>query len=332
MWTYEKTVEGGTHAVSRVRVDPRPPVRELQPVRTTVRSCCAASPGPASAANVDELVKKDELGDALALSRRRTDGAREGGGEDRSASRVRPDARRRRAAHRQGDEHRLGREGPAVGVGNARVSQRPARAEHRRRGSDYELPEAAVAGAAIPRTRSPSSPTPMATASWTSKHVFADKLELVTGFVLYKNGVIASTSPDIWYLEDTNGDEVADKRTKLYTGLGTFDTHAVINNLRWGLDGWIYATHGYSVGDGHVSGRHEEFRPRRQRRRPLQAGRQRLRAVQQPRRQHLGPRHHLGRPGVLDAADERHGLLPHRAAGVGARQGTRCQARRRGRA
>ena len=81
------------------------------------------------------------------------------------------------------------------------------------------------------------------------KHVFADKLELVTGFVLYRSGVIASTAPDIWFIEDTNGDEVADRRTKLYTGLGTQDTHAVINNLRWGLDGWIYATHGYSVGN-----------------------------------------------------------------------------------
>ena len=80
------------------------------------------------------------------------------------------------------------------------------------------------------------------------KHVFADKLELVTGFVFYRNGVIAAAAPDIWYLEDTNGDEVADRRTKLYSGLGTFDTHAVINNLRWGLDGWIYATHGYSTG------------------------------------------------------------------------------------
>jgi putative membrane-bound dehydrogenase-like protein len=66
--------------------------------------------------------------------------------------------------------------------------------------------------------------------------------------VLYRSGVIAATAPDIWYLEDTNGDEVADKRTKLYTGLGTYDAHAVINNLRWGLDGWIYATHGYSTG------------------------------------------------------------------------------------
>ena len=80
------------------------------------------------------------------------------------------------------------------------------------------------------------------------RHVFADKLELVTGFVFYKDGVIAATAPDIWYLADTDGDQIADARTKLYTGLGTFDTHAVINNLRWGLDGWIYATHGYSTG------------------------------------------------------------------------------------
>ena len=82
-----------------------------------------------------------------------------------------------------------------------------------------------------------------------TKKVFADKLELVTSFVLYKNGVIAATSPDIWYLEDTDNDGVCDRRTKLYTGLGINDTHAVINNLRWGHDGWIYATHGYSRGD-----------------------------------------------------------------------------------
>ena len=83
------------------------------------------------------------------------------------------------------------------------------------------------------------------------KHVFADKLELVTSFCFYKNGVIACAAPDIWFLEDTDGDDTADKRTKLYTGLGTGDTHAVINNLRWGLDGWVYATHGYS--SGHVT-------------------------------------------------------------------------------
>ena len=81
------------------------------------------------------------------------------------------------------------------------------------------------------------------------KQVFADKLELATSFVLHKNGVIVSAAPDIWFLEDTNGDDVADQRTRLYSGLGTKDTHAVMNNLRWGMDGWIYATHGYSAGD-----------------------------------------------------------------------------------
>src|SRR5690606_4525960 len=81
-----------------------------------------------------------------------------------------------------------------------------------------------------------------------TKKVFADKIELVTSFVLHRNGVIASAAPDIWLFEDTDGDEVADKRTKLYTGLGDHDSHAVINNLRWGYDGWIYATVGYSAG------------------------------------------------------------------------------------
>ena len=100
---------------------------------------------------------------------------------------------------------------------------------------------------AIPRTRSRSSPTRTATASWTASTSSPTSSSSSPASSSTSNGVIAATSPDIWYLEDTNGDEVADKRTKLYTGLGTSDTHAVINNLRWGLDGWIYATHGYSA-------------------------------------------------------------------------------------
>jgi len=80
------------------------------------------------------------------------------------------------------------------------------------------------------------------------KDIFYEGLELVTSFVFHRDGVIAAAAPDIWFLRDTNGDGKADTQTKLYTGLGTRDTHAVINNLRWGFDGWIYATHGYSSG------------------------------------------------------------------------------------
>ncbi len=86
------------------------------------------------------------------------------------------------------------------------------------------------------------------------KTVFADEIELATSSVFYKNGVIVCAAPDIWFFEDTNGDDKADKRTKIYTNLGNRDTHAVINNMRWGLDGWVYATHGYSSSEDVTSG------------------------------------------------------------------------------
>lgn len=78
------------------------------------------------------------------------------------------------------------------------------------------------------------------------KQIFYEGLELVTSFVFHKDGVIVAAAPDVWLLRDTNGDGKADKVEKLYTNLGNRDTHAVLNNLRWGYDGWIYGTHGYS--------------------------------------------------------------------------------------
>ena len=88
------------------------------------------------------------------------------------------------------------------------------------------------------------------------KHIFADfehgvpgGLELVTSLVFYKDGVIVAQAPDILWIRDTNGDGVADKVQVLYTGFGTGDTHAVINNFRWGMDGWIYSAIGYSAGN-----------------------------------------------------------------------------------
>jgi len=93
------------------------------------------------------------------------------------------------------------------------------------------------------------------------KQIFADfahgvpgGLERVSSFVLHKDGVIASAAPHVWLLRDTNGDGVCDKAELLYTNLGDRDTHAVINNLRWGFDGWIYATHGYSSSTNVTSG------------------------------------------------------------------------------
>jgi putative membrane-bound dehydrogenase-like protein len=86
------------------------------------------------------------------------------------------------------------------------------------------------------------------------RHVFAEDLDLATSFCFYKDGVIVAQPPQVLFLRDADGDGKSDGREVLYTGLGTHDTHSVLNNLRWGLDGWIYATHGYSSSPKVTSG------------------------------------------------------------------------------
>lgn len=81
------------------------------------------------------------------------------------------------------------------------------------------------------------------------KTVFFEGLELPTSLVFYKDGVIVSQAPDTYWIRDTDGDGKADKKITLFTGWGTMDTHAVTSNLRWGPDGWIYGSVGYSAGD-----------------------------------------------------------------------------------
>jgi len=81
------------------------------------------------------------------------------------------------------------------------------------------------------------------------KQVFYEGLNLVTSFVFYRDGIIVAQAPEILWLRDSNGDGIADRREVLFRGFGTYDTHAVISNFRWSMDGWIYATQGYSGRD-----------------------------------------------------------------------------------
>src|SRR5688572_9207026 len=86
--------------------------------------------------------------------------------------------------------------------------------------------------------------------------VFAGGLDLVTSLVFHGDGVIVAQAPEILWLRDTDGDDRADAREVLFRGFGYRDTHAVVSNLRWGADGWIYATQGYSGNDSrHVTGK-----------------------------------------------------------------------------
>lgn len=91
--------------------------------------------------------------------------------------------------------------------------------------------------------------------------VFADELNIPTGVLPYKNGCIAFSIPNLWFLEDTDGDGKCDKRTILFGPLGwEKDTHGMVSSLRMGLDGWVYATHGFS-NTSHFEVRPENFRP-----------------------------------------------------------------------
>ncbi|MEM6365552.1 MAG: PVC-type heme-binding CxxCH protein [Planctomycetota bacterium] len=60
------------------------------------------------------------------------------------------------------------------------------------------------------------------------------------GFEFWGGGVIVTSGPDLLFLKDTDGDDVADVRYPLLQGLGTADTHHAANNLVMGPDGGIY--------------------------------------------------------------------------------------------
>ncbi|NDH94316.1 MAG: hypothetical protein EBZ13_07270, partial [Planctomycetia bacterium] len=60
------------------------------------------------------------------------------------------------------------------------------------------------------------------------------------GFEFWGGGVVVTSGPDLLFLKDTDGDDVADVRTILLQGLGTSDTHHAANNLIYGPDGGIY--------------------------------------------------------------------------------------------
>ncbi|MDZ4287094.1 MAG: PVC-type heme-binding CxxCH protein, partial [Prosthecobacter sp.] len=81
---------------------------------------------------------------------------------------------------------------------------------------------------------------------------FADGLNIPTGVLPWhkpehKDGCIAWSIPNIWYFADTDGDGKADLREVLFGPLGyEKDTHGMCSSFRLGLDGWVYATHGFN--------------------------------------------------------------------------------------
>ncbi|XWW44433.1 ThuA domain-containing protein [Fibrella sp. USSR17] len=89
---------------------------------------------------------------------------------------------------------------------------------------------------------------------------FADGLSIPTGMAFANGGLVVSQAPHMLYLRDTNGDDKADEKKILFTGFGTFDTHAGPSNLHYGFDNWVWGSVGYSGFKGVVGNNPDTLR------------------------------------------------------------------------
>lgn len=74
--------------------------------------------------------------------------------------------------------------------------------------------------------------------------LFAEGLNIPSGIAVGYGGVWVCNSPDILFMQDTDGDLKADKTEVVVTGFGRTDTHELPNSLTWGPDGWLYGLNG----------------------------------------------------------------------------------------
>jgi len=77
------------------------------------------------------------------------------------------------------------------------------------------------------------------------------KVQNPLGFEFWNGGVIVTCTPEIIFLKDTDGDDIADVRTIMLQGVDSSDTHHGANNLIYGPDGGIYWQSGVFMQHNH---------------------------------------------------------------------------------
>lgn len=74
--------------------------------------------------------------------------------------------------------------------------------------------------------------------------VFADGLHLPTGIELGDGGAYVAQQPNLVFLKDTTGDDVADERTLVLHGFDSADSHHAISAFTWDQGGALYFQEG----------------------------------------------------------------------------------------
>ncbi|MEO2020202.1 MAG: PVC-type heme-binding CxxCH protein, partial [Pirellulaceae bacterium] len=78
--------------------------------------------------------------------------------------------------------------------------------------------------------------------------LFMDKLNFPTGIKCWKDGVLVTAAPEVFFAKDTDGDGKSDKKQVLFSGFREGNQQHRVNGLRWGLDNWLYLANGDSGG------------------------------------------------------------------------------------
>jgi hypothetical protein len=68
-----------------------------------------------------------------------------------------------------------------------------------------------------------------------------------TGFEFWNGGVLVASAPELLFLKDTDGDDVADVRINLLQGIEAADTHHAANSFVYGPDGALYWQRGVFI-------------------------------------------------------------------------------------
>lgn len=84
--------------------------------------------------------------------------------------------------------------------------------------------------------------------TYDKRTTFVEGLNIATAFAHGRGGLWVLNPPYLLFYPDKNRDDAPDGPPQVHlSGFGLEDTHSVVNSLRWGPDGWLYAAQGSTV-------------------------------------------------------------------------------------
>jgi putative membrane-bound dehydrogenase-like protein len=76
--------------------------------------------------------------------------------------------------------------------------------------------------------------------------LFMEGVNFPQSIMPWRDGVIVTAAPEIFFAADRDGDGKADVRKSLFVGFNEGNTQLRVNGLKWGLDNWVYLANGWS--------------------------------------------------------------------------------------